>query len=568
MKPVLMAMVVGLSLAGLAAPCPPKGPASPQPAVVPERFHYVFILDTSASMMGLGDGKGRVIFPHVKRELKRFAEQIPPGSRITVQPFDAGPGVSRTFSVPEEKEAFLQYLESLKATGSQTYLYRTLLSVLDRLEKLRRPNEAYSVYVFTDGRDNDPGPYTIHDVTKRYQLRRGPYDWLFYISLGISAPKEVLGSLAAVPNARVLEAPPNEVPTLSEVVLRPARLDLGNLWGKGQAERDIQIETKGAASNLSLATEIPALEQAGAFLQISPQALPARDSVTLSFRLRNGESLAPGTYEGWLCVNAPSNTVVRPQVIPVRFAFHPPGEYTLVPVAVPEKLELSPGESATLSYRVQGNAWAKEAVTVNVKTPKGLEATLNGQPGPAQVQAGEELTIALKNTGLGAGVTQAPRLEVVAPQGSVVQAPETLPPVSQPMTLWDWLNRFWWLALLLLLLLLGLLWWLWRSQQPWATATFVSSPEKGCQEQKASLRGRVDVGQVFREETLQGVEIGQKNGRPYLLKLPPHVSVYEEGRIPVNLEDSRGEPLDWKTTYTFKDAFGKKELGSLSLNRR
>lgn len=75
------------------------------PAPLPDRYHYVFVLDTSGSMMGLGDGKGRVIFPRVKMELKRFAEQLPPDSRVTIQPFDAGPGPSRTFVLPAEKDA-------------------------------------------------------------------------------------------------------------------------------------------------------------------------------------------------------------------------------------------------------------------------------------------------------------------------------------------------------------------------------------------------------------------------------------------------------------------------------
>lgn len=81
----------------------------------PERFHYVFVLDTSGSMMGLGDGKGRVIFPKVKAELKKFVERLPHESRVTLQTFDAGPGPARTFSLPEEKGDLLRYIDGLEA---------------------------------------------------------------------------------------------------------------------------------------------------------------------------------------------------------------------------------------------------------------------------------------------------------------------------------------------------------------------------------------------------------------------------------------------------------------------
>lgn len=532
-------------------------------SALPERSHYVFVLDTSGSMMGLGDGKGRVIFPKVKAELKRFIERLPQESRVTLQTFDAGPGPTRTFALPEEKGSLLQYLDGLEAKGSQTYLYTTLLKVLQEVERTRRANEAVSIYVFTDGKDNDPAPLTMEDVARKYKVVRGPYDWLFYISLGIPAPQEVANALQDLPNAQVLEAAPNHVPTLSEVLAKPSTLDLGNLWTSKEARRDVRLEARGTLQAVRLQVQAPALDQAGALLEVEPTQVPGNGTSTLTFRLRNSESLAPGTYTAWLCLQAPANTVVRPQGIALKLAFHPPAEYALVPSEVPEILSLRPGEQAELVYKVQGNPWAKEPISVAVEVPKGLKATLNGQEGPISLRPGEELRLALENTGLGGGITARPTLRVSAPEGSALKPPPSLPPVSQPLTLWDWLWRLWWLWLILLLFLLLLLWWVWRRAQPWGEGDFISAPDSNCQNSTKPLKGLVDVGKLFGEERLEGVKLSSRKNRVYLEKTPENVKVKQGGLL---VEE--GETLDWGEKITFHSADNKKELGTLTIWKR
>ncbi|MGC8905250.1 VWA domain-containing protein [Thermus sp.] len=529
-------------------------------APLPDRFHYVFVLDTSGSMMGLGDGKGRVIFPKVKAELKGFIERLPQESRVTLQTFDAGPGPARTFALPKEKEALLRYIDGLEAKGSQTYLYTTLLKVLQEVERNRRPNEAVSIYVFTDGKDNDPAPLTMEDVARKYRVVRGPYDWLFYISLGIPAPKEVATALQSLPNARVLEAAPNQVPSLSEVLAKPSTLDLGNLWTSKEARRDVRLEARGTPQAVRLQVQAPALDQAGALLEVEPTQLPANGTSTLTFRLRNSESLSPGTYAAWLCLQAPANAVVRPQEIALKLAFHPPAEYALVPSKVPEALSLRPGERAELVYKLQGNPWAKEPINVAAEVPKGLKATLNGQEGPVSLRPGEELRLDLENTGLGAGVTARPTLRVSAPEGSALKPPPSLPPVSQPLTLWDWLWRLWWLWLPILLLLLWLFWGMWRRAQPWGEGMFTSAPDKGCKDSpRTKLKGVVDVGKLFGEERLEGVRLTFRNNHVYLESLPSTVQVVQN-----DLAVKKGKSLQWGKKISFLSP-NKEELGTLTI---
>jgi hypothetical protein len=551
-------ILVALALfVAYAQDCRPPSPTAVPSATLPNRYYYVFVLDTSASMMGLGDGKGRVIFPKVKEEVKRFVNQLPPDSRITIQTFDAGPGPSRTYLLPAEKEALLQYVDGLKAQGSKTYLYATLLEVLRKVEQNRRPNEALTLFLFTDGRDNDPGPLTMMDVTRKYRLIRGPYDWFYYISLGLATPEEVTLALKDLPNVRILDTPPNQVPSLSEVVLQPSVLDLGNLWQQDQVQRDLRVEARGPVHAIALEVGAPDLERAGAFLEVIPEEVPTGKTTTLTLKLRNRESLPPGVYQAWLCPKVPQATAVRPQAIPLRLAFHPPGEYTLEPTQVPEALRLRPGEQATLTYKLQGNAWAKDPVKVSLELPKGLRGTLNGEEGTVALAPGEELRVVLENTGLKGGKTVAPRLALIPPEGSSVQAPSQLPPVTQPMTLWDWLQHLWWLGLFLLLLLV----FLWRINQPWGLGAFTTAPDKGCQDISRPLKGRVDVGKLFGEERLEGVNLTYRRNRVFLSNVPPGIMVKNEGMA---LEE--GDYVDWEDRLTFHRE--QQELGTLQIKRK
>lgn len=530
--------------------------------VPPKQYHYVFVVDTSGSMMGLGDGKGRVVFPRVKEEIKKFVAQVPPESRVTIQPFDAGLGSGFTASLPAGKEAINAYLNNLQARGSQTHVYAALTKVLQDLENKRRPEEAYTVYVFTDGKDNDPGPLTIDDVTRRYKLKRGPYDWLFYISLGIPTPEEVRKSLSSAPNTRTLDAAPNQVPTLTEITLRPGSLELGNLWEKPSAQREILLQTQGTPQSVGLEVVAPELEKQGAFLEVNPRSLPARGTAQVTFNLRNPESLPHGQHSAWLCLKAGPTTVIRPQAAQVRFSYHPPGEYALEPAQVPSSLQLARGEDATLRYHLEGNAWAKEPAEVRVNAPEGLEVFVNGQKGSARVSPGQNVELKLVNQGLSAGVTQTPGLEVVVPPGSQAKAPSSLPPVTQPMTLWDWLMRLWWLALLLLLLLFGLLWLWWRSQQPWGKAHYIASPKKGCQEKEVPLKKTADLGQLVGEEGLEGVRLRKEANTPFLVDLPVDVTAESNG-----IHIKPNSRLEWGEKITFRNLAGE-ELGSVELQKR
>ncbi|AFV77271.1 hypothetical protein Theos_2282 (plasmid) [Thermus oshimai JL-2] len=550
-------MLWGWALAWAA--CTFREPLQATPPPV-EAYRFVFLVDTSGSMMGLGDGKA-VIFPKVQAELVRFLKTLPP-SEVVFVPFHQGPQGERRFRLPEELAQAVAYVQGLRATGQNTWIYRTLMSVL----KAAPPKEGVATvyYIFTDGVDNDrQGPYRMADVVQALKLQQGPYDWVYYIALGAPVPEEVRRGLGSLPRTRIQEAGVGEVPTLGAYTFKPVVLQLGNLMQTPEAQAEVALEAQGQPKPLRLLLDDTALQKQGAFLEVVPTRLEA-GSHTLTFRLR-GQKPKEGEYTAWLCLEAPEGTLVRPEAVPVRFAYHPPATYTLVPENVPERLELRRGESATLLYRLEGNAWAKEPLPLSVQSPKGLEATLNGEKGPLGLRPGEKLEVRLTNQNLTPGQTVQPAFQAQAPPGSQLSPLPPMPPVTQPKTLWERLLDYWWLLLLLLLLLLYLLSrWLsrwWAAQRPWGEARYVGPPPD-CPEKRLTLKGRVDLGQVDRN--LQGVQI-YPQGEEVGLTLPPHLSAKSPlgGRRPLRVEN--GETFPYGTPVYFYGDNPNQEIANLTV---
>jgi len=82
---------------------------------------YVFLVDTSASMIGREDGQS-VIFPQVQRELMRFAERVTSETQVRIVPFSHQPRDGASFVLPREREEMLRYIRSLRADGSYSFI--------------------------------------------------------------------------------------------------------------------------------------------------------------------------------------------------------------------------------------------------------------------------------------------------------------------------------------------------------------------------------------------------------------------------------------------------------------
>lgn len=510
-----LAPLPGAARAGVCDPAPGEQvvPSAPPP----KRFHYVFVVDTSASMMGKGDGRGRVIFPRVKEEIRRFLDRVPAGSTVTFQPFDRGPGASASFLVPDQRPQLDAYLRALEAKGKDTYLYASLLDVFRRLPQ--DPSVATVVFLFTDGNDNDPGPLTMEDVARTYKLRRGPYDWLYYFFLGLDVPEDVQRAVEHEEGWFLMSAPPNEVPRLMNLTVEPARLDLGNLLLTPEVTRRMRFALDVEAPvSLRVRTVAPEVAAHGATLSLQPTEVTGSGQNVFRFHLLDAEALPHGEYDAVLCVDTTDRTAaVRPVPVALKFRYQPAGTYALKAVYDRNELKLAPGETVPLLYRLEGDPWATQAVRITppAPLPEGLAVRLNGQSGPVTLAPGEELRVDVFNGGMLRRSVENLALGVALPGGASGPERVVLPPVQRPVTWWEWLWDWWWLWLALLLLLLFLLFLGFRRWQAanrtWGVCTFQSAPPE-CKEFSAPLKGgaAVDLGQVLGREELRGLQIAPR----------------------------------------------------------
>lgn len=180
------------------------------PGPLPSQTRAVFVLDTSGSMRGIGDGKAD-IFDRVKDSVEQYVDSVHP-DQVKLITFDSGVRGERSYDLPAQATALRSDLDGLKANGNNTYLYRSMHAALSPLAASDR--YVTSVFVMTDGIDNDPQPrYSAEGALSSFQAR-GTLDTLAYIALGSSIPDDAKNALAASDYASGMTLPPGEVPDL------------------------------------------------------------------------------------------------------------------------------------------------------------------------------------------------------------------------------------------------------------------------------------------------------------------------------------------------------------------
>lgn len=209
-----------LSLSGLAVAQTSPSPSVPAPAAcalppgtLPTQTRAVFVLDTSGSMRGIGDGKAN-IFGKVKERIGEYVAGTQP-NRVDLITFDSGVRAQKGFDLPAQAAALRTYLAGLEADGNNTHLYRSLSAALRPLTAGDR--YLTSVFVLTDGIDNDPQPEYSADRALAAFEGRGALDTLNYLALGSSIPPSAQSALRASDYASGITLPPGEVPNLADL---------------------------------------------------------------------------------------------------------------------------------------------------------------------------------------------------------------------------------------------------------------------------------------------------------------------------------------------------------------
>ena len=276
---VVLACVVVLCARGAAGQTPsPKTQSGP--------VDWIIVVDTSASMRGVGGTKN--IFGKVKTSVADFARNARSGDTVTIYTFDSDTHVRPTVRVEDETDIrdLLATVKELEANGNRTHTGKAVRDALVRAGELARRSDAAnrtpSIVLFTDGVEDVTGIPNPVSIPSNVQLIPNSQPYLFFVSLGEREHERKLeefvkdpafkgrGEVVRDPGAAQLEElsgrirkqveetppatptptpTPTPPPTPVEVSLRvqPSQLDFGEIEpGERTARQEIKLTSNAA----------------------------------------------------------------------------------------------------------------------------------------------------------------------------------------------------------------------------------------------------------------------------------------------------------------------------------
>lgn len=385
---------------------------------------YIVLLDVSGSMVGLPPGSGNAdIFGDVQASLTAFIDELDPGTTVFVAPFAGGIREVERFNVGADREAAKDFVGSLRADGSRTHVYTSLLEAFSAYNDFRASQAARRigvVLVYTDGQDNSPGGRTMKDVVEEFGLERQPDDFLYYSTLGVELAEADRAALNGSGFALYNPNPEGEVHPLRVIEPRYPLLDFGNLLTSGSATRELRFDVRGGGelpgnTVLRPTARFEAFEAQGAAAEVDVEGAgidPAGDAAVLRLRTVNADpaTVENGTYEGVIQFEANVQGVLA---LPVRARFRFQPVRTVGFAGDPGGLDLGTvdphGEGAAMAEATVPLSFNGEALaqgggfTVRVEPspdrPLPPDAfSVNGAPGlvhDVEVGGGQPLTFAV-----------------------------------------------------------------------------------------------------------------------------------------------------------------------------
>lgn len=407
----------------------------------------VFVLDTSGSMRGIGDGRAN-IFAGVKRSIADYVAKAAPG-RVELLTFDSGLKTRHGYDLPAQAQQFQADLDALKADGNNTYLYRSLTDALTPLTG--KDQFVTNVFVLTDGIDNERNRRATAASALASFRERGPLDTLTYIALGTDIPSRARAALEASDYASGLTLPVGELPQLANG-LGTATLRVTDPAHIAVPYPDGTPVTLGNVGEASAATLLRPTVQGGEVALNVTRNFADTEVLLCAAPSNSAREVAARTRKVLLRFNSGRTAPAIEPPMPLA-APDPSGLVWLNPGA---NLNLRPGQDTTLRYRLPASLGPDDSAAVTLPPENtGLEATLERLPGAS------EFAVHLKNVGAISGQTLAPTLQwagqnYVLPSVTLQagEAPAGTRPPTTPLP--ESKARAWWLLPLLALLLLAL----------------------------------------------------------------------------------------------------------------
>ena len=310
------------------------GAATPARAQAETEIDYIVLLDVSGSMVGLPVDSGNPdIFGRVQESLTNFLGELDPGTTVFVAPFADGIKGFERFDIARGAADAQTYISSLRATGSSTYVYSSLLAAFERYQAFREASAAPRVgvlVVYTDGKDNSPGDRTMGDVVREFGLARQENDFLYYSTLGVELTAEERSALDESGFALYNPNERGEVRPLRVVEPRYPLLDFGNLLVAPDTQRELRFDVRSRGglpdgTLLGARASFPGVEEVGGAVEVEGGPFdPSSGASGLALRLVNVDpaTLPQGAYDGTIRFE-PTEPGVLALPVRARFRFQP-----------------------------------------------------------------------------------------------------------------------------------------------------------------------------------------------------------------------------------------------------
>lgn len=192
---------------------------------ISENIDWIFIIDTSKSMRGVG---AENVFARVKDQVEQFVHQANEDDTIVVYTFDETTQLIRNVLIRNslDRQDLLDGLDALKAEGDWTHTGDAVQKALDRSKLLRSKytdlNREVAIVLFTDDKeDHNPkisSPFLSEIPVSKQGYR--PFTFVIYLNKK-DPPKELLDFVDKMGDRGYFKkySTPSEIAGLRDVVL-------------------------------------------------------------------------------------------------------------------------------------------------------------------------------------------------------------------------------------------------------------------------------------------------------------------------------------------------------------
>lgn len=277
----------------------------------PDPMDWVFVIDTSKSMVGKGDGN---VFPQVKETLKEFIKMAKNDDTVIIYTFDETPRFIHKVQVKGEKDRneLVEAVFNLSAEGNWTHTGEAVEKALDRIKELQEEykgqNHETSLVLFTDGKEDharNSNSIFLKDIPTAKIKGVSPYTFVVWLNKE-KPPVELTDFADNFENGHVIQySTPSEIPkAIDDVFFRlppqirmhPTSIDIGKIEPGDAAEATVYV-----TSNRKTSLRVTLQGAGGGVSLAEPQGvitLEGEKEVAIPVRLQPPAEIPDGHYEG------------------------------------------------------------------------------------------------------------------------------------------------------------------------------------------------------------------------------------------------------------------------------